>query len=207
MADETATINTDITGATAPTTAPTPAQPKAEDIAASLLTALDARQQRAERSVVKSYSEQYGLSEQEINSILAQAKAEKDAQLPEAAQNAIREKTNMVNRKLITAEVRAIGAGMGLVDPDTALLLINQDAIKVDDEGNVTGVKEALEALETSKGYLFSKGSAPAAGVRVDTGASLAGGKAYTSKDDIMAIKDMDERLKAIAENIELFRR
>lgn len=67
----------------APNNAPTPrrraAAPKAEDIAAALLTALETRQQRTERSVAKSFSEQYGLSETEISDILARAKAEKEA--------------------------------------------------------------------------------------------------------------------------------
>ena len=49
----------------APAAAPTPAPaaaPKAEDIATSLLAALENRTQRVEKSVAKSFSEQYGLS-------------------------------------------------------------------------------------------------------------------------------------------------
>lgn len=206
MADE-PTIITEIPAET-PAPTPAPETPKAEDIATSLLSALEARTQRAERSVARSFSEQYGMTEKEINAILAKAKADKDAQLPEAAQNAIKEQTEKANKKLITAEVKSIGASMGLLDADTALLLMKRDGVTVDDDGNVSGVKEALEALETEKAYLFNKTpSAPAAGVRVDTGASLAGAKAYSSKDDIMAIKDPDERQRAIAENIHLFRK
>lgn len=49
----------------APAAAPTPAPaaaPKAEDIATSFLAALETRTQRVEKSVAKSFSEQYWLS-------------------------------------------------------------------------------------------------------------------------------------------------
>lgn len=201
------------TAATTPASTPTPVTtaPKAEDIATAFLSALENRTQRVERSVAKSFSEQYGLSEQEIGTILAQAKAQKDAQLPAAAIAEINKQTERANRKLITAEVKALGADMGLVDLDTAMLLIKQDGIKVDDDGNVTGVKEALEALQQDKAFLFQASAnqqqaATAGSVKVSTGASLAGAKVYTSKDDIMSIKDPVERQRAIAENIHLFR-
>lgn len=143
----------------APNNAPTPAPaaaPKAEDIAAALLTALETRQQRTERSVAKSFSEQYGLSETEISDILARAKAEKEAKIPEAAQAEITKQLERANGLLIAADVRAKGAALGLVDADTALLLLDKSKIKVDDKGVVTGTEEALKALQASKAYLFT---------------------------------------------------
>ena len=143
----------------APNNAPTPAPaaaPKAEDIAAALLTALETRQQRTERSVAKSFSEQYGLSETEISDILARAKAEKEAKLPEAAQAEITKQLERANGLLIAADVRAKGAALGLVDADTALLLLDKSKIKVDDKGIVTGTEEALKDLQASKAYLFA---------------------------------------------------
>ena len=143
----------------APNNAPTPAPaaaPKAEDIAAALLTALETRQQRTERSVAKSFSEQYGLSETEISDILARAKAEKEAKIPEAAQAEITKQLERANGLLIAADVRAKGAALGLVDADTALLLLDKSKIKVDDKGIVTGTEEALKDLQASKAYLFT---------------------------------------------------
>lgn len=143
----------------APNNAPTPAPaaaPKAEDIAAALLTALETRQQRTERSVAKSFSEQYGLSETEISDILAKAKAEKEAKIPEAAQAEITKQLERANGLLIAADVRAKGAALGLVDADTALLLLDESKIKVDDKGVVTGTEEALKDLQSSKAYLFA---------------------------------------------------
>ena len=143
----------------APNNAPTPvpaAAPKAEDIAAALLTALETRQQRTERSVAKSFSEQYGLSETEISDILARAKAEKEAKIPEAAQAEITKQLERANGLLIAADVRAKGAALGLVDADTALLLLDKSKIKVDDQGIVTGTEEALKDLQSSKADLFA---------------------------------------------------
>ena len=143
----------------APNNAPTPAPaaaPKAEDIAAALLTALESRLQRTERSVAKSFSEQYGLSETEISDILARAKAEKEAKIPEAAQAEITKQLERANGLLIAADVRAKGAALGLVDADTALLLLDKSKIKVDDKGIVTGTEEALNDLQSSKAYLFA---------------------------------------------------
>jgi hypothetical protein len=202
------------TAATTPASTPTPVTtaPKAEDIATAFLSALENRTQRVERSVAKSFSEQYGLSEQEIGTILAQAKAQKDAQLPAAAIAEINKQTERANNKLIAAEVKALGADMGLVDLDTALLLMKRDGVQVDDTGNVTGVKEALEALQQEKAFLFRPATAGQQaqpqnpqGATVATGASLAGTKAYASKAEIMKIKDPELRQKAIAENWALF--
>ncbi|MBQ9857609.1 MAG: hypothetical protein IJO77_01270, partial [Oscillospiraceae bacterium] len=128
--------NTDPQGAPVPTPAPTPATPpaapNAEAIAAALLTALESRTQRAERSVTKSFAEQYGLTEEEMNTILNKAKADKAAQIPAAQQAAINQQLQQINNRLISAEIKSQGIAMGLVDADAALLLIDKTNIKVD---------------------------------------------------------------------------
>jgi hypothetical protein len=54
--------------------------------------------------------------------------------------------------RIIDAELRAAGTELGIQDPDLLLHpLLDRSAIKVDDEGVVTGVKEAFEALKTKK--------------------------------------------------------
>ena len=140
---------------TNPTPATPPAAPNVEAITAALTAALENREKRAERSVSRSFAEQYGLSEQEISDILAKAKAEKEAKIPEAQQAAINQQLQQINNRLITAEIKAQGGAMGLVDADTALLLIDKTNIKVDDKGDVSGVQEALNALKEAKPYLF----------------------------------------------------
>lgn len=171
-----APANPNPTGAPNPTPAPAPAPatppaaPNAEAIAAALLTALESRTQRAERSVTKSFAEQYGLTEEEVNSILGKAKADKAAKIPEAQQAAINQQLEQINSRLISAEIRALGTAMGLVDTDAALLLIDKTNIKVDDKGAVTGAQEALNALKEAKAYLF--GAQPT-GAKVNVGGKI----------------------------------
>lgn len=45
----------------------------------------------------------------------------------------------------------------GVVDLEGALKLVDRSKLGIDDNGNVTGVKEALESLKTDKAYLFNK--------------------------------------------------
>lgn len=161
---------------TTPTTSPAPAQAqtstKPEDMAAAFIAALDARTQRAERGVVKSFAEQYGMTDAEINAILADAKAKKAAAIPADVQAKIDAKEKSINDRLIKAEIQTVGAAMGLVDADTALQIIGRDKITIDDNGAVQGVQEALNALKESKPYFF--GAQPT-GATAPVGAKLVG--------------------------------
>lgn len=148
---------------------PTPTV-KPEDIATALINAVDSRTQRVERSISKSFAEQYGMSEQEVDSILSKAKAEKAAQIPAAAQAKIDQQMQAINNRLIAASVREEGAKLGLVDAEAALMMIKREGIKVDESGAVTGVKEALEALAKDKQYLFT---AVPTGRKVDVGPKI----------------------------------
>jgi hypothetical protein len=60
-------------------------------------------------------------------------------------------KTSTVNQAMTNKLV-----GMGVVDLDAALKLVDRSNVSVDDSGNVTGVDQALEALKTGKAYLFT---------------------------------------------------
>lgn len=131
-----------------------------DEIAKSLMAALDSRQKRVEAGVAKSMAEQYGMSDDEIAQILQAEKAKRAAQLPPEQQKIIDDQISKANNLLIAAEVKAIGSSMGLVDPDAALLLMDRDSIKVDDNGTVTGAKESLESLKSSKPYLFGTSGA-----------------------------------------------
>lgn len=52
----------------------------------------------------------------------------------------------------------------GVVDLAAALKLADRSKIAIDDNGNVTGVDEALESLKTDKAYLFGKPGQPTVG-------------------------------------------
>lgn len=57
---------------------------------------------------------------------------------------------------MINAEIRAEAARLGAVNPQIVANSLNLDGVDVDDNGNLTGVKEALEALKESDPYLFN---------------------------------------------------
>lgn len=135
----------------------------AEDFASELMKALDDRTARAENGVLKSMAAQYGMSEDEAKSVMEKAKADKAARLPDAAQKQIQEAVEKANLRLITAEVKALGVEMGLVDAEVALQLLDREKLKVGDDGEITGVKDALEVLQKSKPYLFGAAGKPGA--------------------------------------------
>ena len=76
--------------------------------------------------------------------------------------------------------------------------------LKIDGEGNVTGA-EAFKAV-IDKDWADYKTEEGKLGAKTATPPTITGkGKAYSSKDEIMAIKDTTERQAAIANNPELF--
>lgn len=77
-----------------------------------------------------------------------------EAVLPEEMEAVIEERMRAANERLIAAEIREIGAQMGLVDAQAAFTLMDKSGISVDDGGSVAGVREALEALVAAKPYL-----------------------------------------------------
>lgn len=62
-----------------------------------------------------------------------------------------------IRQKLLTAEIRSVGAELGLLDPEAALRLMPPEAVTVNALGEVAGVRVALTALQQSKGYLFAR--------------------------------------------------
>ena len=129
----------------------------AEDIVA----ALDARQQRNERSVIKSFAEQNGVSVEEITKLVTDYKAQQAAAIPAEVQKRIDERMKVADNRLISAEVRAVGTELNIIDIDAAFMLMDKSGVKVGEDGSVTGVKEALEALTTAKPYLLRAAPTP----------------------------------------------
>ncbi len=73
------------------------------------------------------------------------------------------------NKRIIDAEIRSLARASNATNGAEldAVALIDRSNITMDDEGNVTGVAEAVEALKASKPYLFkpvSSGGADASG-------------------------------------------
>jgi hypothetical protein len=134
--------------------ATTPA-PSAKDFASELMKALDERTSRAEKGVLKSMADQYGMSEDEAKAVMEKAKAEKAKALTPDAQKQIDEAKAELLKYKLSAEVAKEGAALGLLDPDVAMTLLGEDATKANDKGEFAGLKAALEKLKESKPYLF----------------------------------------------------
>ena len=129
----------------------------AEDIAA----ALDARHQRTERSVIRSFAERNGVSVEEITKLVSDYKAQQAAAIPADVQQRIDERMRTADNRLISAEVRAVGTELHIIDIDAAFALMDKSGVKVGEDGSVTGVKEALEALTAAKPYLVKAAPPP----------------------------------------------
>lgn len=173
-----------------------------EALAEAFAKALNTRTDRAERSVARSFAEQYGMTETEVTALLEKAKADKASAIPPEVQKQIDAANKRANDILIVAETKSISAELGFIDADVAYQLMDKANVKVDEAGKVTGVKEALEALKTAKPFLASQ-------PQQNTGAwgQKQGAGAPITKEQILAIKDPAKRQKAIAENLGLFQK
>ena len=123
-------------------------------IVSALMSALESRQQRVERSITRDMASQYGMSEDELTTLLNNHRAEKAKQLSPEAQQQIDAANARVQALLLQNEVQKLGAAMGLVDADAAIALMDRTKIKTEGE-TITGVQDALDALKTGKPYLF----------------------------------------------------
>ena len=84
-------------------------------------------------------------------------KAEK-AETEKEAQAAI----ERANQRLIKSEVIVQATKLNIIDPDAAYALLDKELIKINDDGNISGVKEALNSLIKEKAYLVSGDKPPA---------------------------------------------
>lgn len=62
------------------------------------------------------------------------------------------------NQRLINAEIKIFAVDAKFVDPDDAVALIDRSGIQIDENGKITGVKEAVEALAKAKPHLIGEG-------------------------------------------------
>ena len=128
-----------------------------DQLAKTILGAAESRADRASKQVIKSMAEQYNLTEDEATTLFEKARDAKKAQLPPEKQEEIDKVLQRANDRLIAAEVKTVALELKIVDADAALALMDKSKIKVNDKGDVTGVKEALDALAKSKPYLVGK--------------------------------------------------
>lgn len=210
MADNTNNTNPTSNGAGAAPAATQPVNTQAantqtmdpQTLADAFVKALNNRTDRAERSVARSFAEQYGMTEAEVTAMLEKAKADKATAIPPEVQQQIDAAQQKANNLLIVAETKSVSAELGFIDADVAFQLMDKANVKVDEAGKVTGVKEALEALKTAKPFLASQHQPSGA-----WGQKQGGNESALTKSDIMKIKDPVERQNKIAQNLALFQK
>lgn len=142
----------------------------------------NARLKREGRSQLETKAKEFGFETVEALEAAIKAAKEKDEanksetqKLQEKLQQAEAARQSaytLANERLVKAEIKEQSAALGLVDADAAFALMDRSAVKVDDKGNVAGVKEALDALIKAKPYL----KATPAGTKIGGGSNPAGG-------------------------------
>ena len=82
----------------------------------------------------------------------------------EAAEKAAQDAQDRANNALRRAAVVAAAQRAGAIDPDAVIALLDPSAVTIGDDGQVTGVDEAVKALLDSKQYLVGKPPTPVPG-------------------------------------------
>jgi hypothetical protein len=60
------------------------------------------------------------------------------------------------NARLVNAEIKIAAQAVGFIDPADAVALVDRSGLRVDDQGNVVGVKETIEKLAKGKPHLLT---------------------------------------------------
>jgi hypothetical protein len=129
--------------------------------------AFDARIARSTKTELESMAKELGFDGVDaMKSAAAKAKEiedanktelEKEREARQKAESTSQAALDKANTRLINAELKVFASQAGYADPSDAVALVNRSDLKVDDDGNVTGAKEAVEALIAAKPHL--KGS------------------------------------------------
>ena len=142
---------------TNPTAATSQQNPPASIDVEALAAMLEARQERAGRSALKSYAEQTGLSVEQVTAAVDDYKAKQASAIPPDVQARIDAQMKAANDRLLAAEVRTVCAALHIVDFDAALRLMDKSAVAIGEDGTVSGVREALDAFTQSRPWLVTQ--------------------------------------------------
>jgi len=116
----------------------------------------------------------------------------------EAAEKAAAAAAERVRQTNLRSAVISAASTAGAVDPDAGFKIIDQDAVTVGDDGQVTGAEEAVKALLESKPYLVGQAAPPPKTGSADGGrrGESDDGKRQLTRDDIPNMTP-DEIVKA----------
>jgi small-conductance mechanosensitive channel len=87
-----------------------------------------------------------------------QTELEKEKARADNAEAASKTALETANKRLVDAEIKVFAKDAGFADVTDAVALVDRTSIQVDEQGNVTGAKEAIEALAKAKPHLIGEG-------------------------------------------------
>jgi uncharacterized membrane protein YgcG len=90
----------------------------------------------------------------------AKSDLEKEKARADKAEAEKKDALTAANTRLVNAEIKVFAVQAGFVDPADAVALVGRAGVQVDEQGNVTGAKEAVEALAKAKPHLVGTGKA-----------------------------------------------
>lgn len=116
-------------------------------------------------------------------------------------------KNDVESEKTLTAKKKAYkdvlkDAGLSDKGVDKVLKYTNWDEVELDDKGKVTNAKNHIKTVKEEWAEYVTKTEQDGADTK---NPNPSGGTKYSSKEEILNIKDTSQRQAAIAENRELF--
>jgi len=94
----------------------------------------------------------YKMTKEALETTKLEAERE-NKQLLESINRSRQEKSNM-EQQLVDAKLETMAVAAGITDLDL-IKLIDKSSIKTDEQGNITGIKEAVDFFKKSKPYFF----------------------------------------------------
>ena len=134
------------------------------------LKAVQERAHRAQSGVLRAMAGLHGVDEAALEAALTRAMATQAAQAEAPTAEEHDAAGEAMRKRLLLAEAKTVGAELGLLDAQVALALIPPGAVSIAPDGEITGLREALEGLKQEKRYLFASPSRGAWAQRVSGG-------------------------------------
>ncbi|HBX22664.1 MAG TPA: scaffolding protein [Desulfotomaculum sp.] len=152
-----------------------------------------ARMKREGKAQMEALAKELGFESADAMKAAAKAKAEADLAAKSdlekeklRADKAEQEKKDALtaaNTRLVNAEIKVFAVQAGFVDPADAVALVDKASVQVDDQGNVTGAKEAVETLAKAKPHLVGTGKPGGSPGSLGNGGQQGGGTGNQAGD------------------------
>lgn len=110
---------------------------------------IEKRLSRERKKIAKEFNEKIERKNLDENERLKLEKAD--------AERKAQETLNHANNRLIKSEIISKAATYGVIDNDAVYALIDKSDIEIDENGNISGVDDALKTLLEKKSYLIKK--------------------------------------------------